>query len=75
MTLCIANPRKTAVLYQRVSVEIQRLSAVCVLPTRSFQSRRRSHSADHHRHHHHRRRRRRLRYYTVSQKTSTCYLL
>ena len=29
-TLCTADPRETAVLYQRISVAIQRFSAVCL---------------------------------------------
>ena len=33
MTLCTADPRETAFLYQRVSVEIQRFNAVCLANT------------------------------------------
>jgi len=33
MSLCTADPRETAFLYQRVSVEIQRFSAVCFVNT------------------------------------------
>jgi len=33
MTLCTADPRETAFLYQRVSVEIQRFNTVCLANT------------------------------------------
>jgi len=32
-TLCIANPRETAFLYQRISVAIQSFDAVCLANT------------------------------------------